>query len=96
MLALPDGYTVGHDRMVVASIYHRMLGNNWTVTVYYCGKYAFELSKLYTKDMQAPQYLGRNLRMSEAWHQFDHYTTAVKVLVAQHKVLGGNHGSSRT
>lgn len=95
MLALPDGYTVGHTSGIRDEVYHRMLGDNWTVTVYYGGKYAFEISKLHTKDMQAPQYLGRNLRMSEEWRKFDHYTTAVKVLVAQHKVLGGNHGSSR-
>lgn len=90
MLALPDGYTV------VTHVYHKMLGDNWDVTVHHKGVYAFEIAKLYTKDMQAPQYRGRNLRMSQNWQQFDHYTTAVKVLVAQHRILGGNHGSSRT
>jgi bacillopeptidase F (M6 metalloprotease family) len=92
MLALPDGYTVGHSGLSksVADVYHKMLGDNWDVTVNYKGWYAFEISKLHTKDMQAPKYLGRNQRVSPKWHQFDHYTTAVKVLVAQHKVLGGS------
>lgn len=99
MLALPDGYTVGHSgqiRRAAAHVYHKMLGDNWVVTVNYKRSYAFEISKLYNKDMQAPKYLGRNQRVSCEWREFDHYTTAVKVLVAQHKVLGGNHGNSRT
>jgi hypothetical protein len=98
MLALPDGYTVGHSGLSksVAHVYHKMLGDNWDVTVKYKGLYAFEISKLYNKAMQAPKYLGRNQRVSCEWREFDHYTTAVKVLVAQHKVLGGNHGNRRT
>lgn len=92
MLALPDGYEVGrstHSKSII-HVYHKMLGDNWNVVVKYKGLYAFELAKLHAKDMQAPQYLGRNQRVSPEWHQFDHYTTAVKVLVAQHKVLGGS------
>jgi hypothetical protein len=98
MLALPDGYELGRSDHTDSDIhvYLKMLGDNWTVVVEYEGWYAFELSKLHTKDMQAPQYLGRNQRVSKEWSQFDHYTTAVKVLVAQHKVLGGNHGNRRT
>jgi len=100
MLALPDGYRLGNSNRVAKKAGHTMLGDEWHVTIYYMGYPAFELVKQYGDFDRAPRYSGRLVNGFMVggvgdWQTFRHYTDAAKVMVAKHRILGGNHGNRR-
>lgn len=87
MLKLPAGYAAGkygETRRAVKRADAALLGDEWTIGVYYNGAHAFELTKQYVSYGQPPVYSGRT-RNSE-WQQFASLPEAIRVMCARHKL----------
>jgi hypothetical protein len=85
MLALPDGYTVGPSNRQAKMAHHQMLGDEWTVIIYYQGYAVFQIAKQFAIHYQSPKYFAR-MGAGCPWQQFKSVPEMIRVMTTKHRL----------
>lgn len=84
MIALPEGYELGHSKREIRDSARAMLADDWRVDVYHKGRPAFTLAKQLLIDKYAPVYAGRLINGD--WQQFTNIQDAIAIMCTKHRI----------